>query len=91
MNTIRNCPVTMEDVNIAERIFGTDMLSPKGKSARRKSTPVREDTVKIPEELVANNCEIELCIDIMYVRIYDNNRSNNLVLECNPNQEPHAQ
>jgi hypothetical protein len=34
---------------------------------RRKSTPVREDTIKIPEELIANNREIELCIDILYV------------------------
>jgi hypothetical protein len=67
MNAIRNCPVTMEDVNIAEKIFGPDMSSLKGKPTRRKSTPVREDTVKIPEELIANNRENELCIDIMYV------------------------
>jgi hypothetical protein len=67
MNAIRNCPVTTEDVNIAKKIFGPNMSSLKGKSARRKSTPVREDTIEIPEELIANNCEIELCIDIMYV------------------------
>jgi hypothetical protein len=66
MNAIRNCPVMTEDVNIAEKIFGPDMSSLKGKSTHRKSTPVREDTVEIPEELIANNCEIELCIDIMY-------------------------
>jgi hypothetical protein len=54
-------------VNIAEKIFGVDMSSLKGKSTRRKSTLVREDTVEIPEELIANNREIELCIDIMYV------------------------
>jgi hypothetical protein len=67
MNAIRNCPVTTEDVNIAEKIFGPNMSSLKGKSTCQKSTPVREDTVKIPEELIANNREIELCIDIMYV------------------------
>jgi hypothetical protein len=67
MNAIRNCPVTTEDVNIAEKIFGADMLSLKGKSARRKSTPAREDTVEIPEELIAHNHKIGLCIDIMYV------------------------
>jgi hypothetical protein len=48
MNVIRNCPVTTEDVNIAEKIFGPDMLSLKGKSTRRKSTPVWEDTIKQP-------------------------------------------
>jgi hypothetical protein len=67
MNTIRNCPVTTEEVNIAEKIFGADMSSLKGKSTHRKSTPVREDIVKIQEKLIANNHEIELCIDIMYV------------------------
>jgi hypothetical protein len=67
MNAIRNCPVTTEDVNIDKKIFGPNMSSLKGKSTRGKSTPVQEDTVKIPEELIANNREIELCIDIMYV------------------------
>jgi hypothetical protein len=57
----------MGDVNIAKKIFGTDMSSLKGKSTRRKSTPVWEDTIEIPEEPIANNHEIELCIDIMYV------------------------
>jgi hypothetical protein len=54
MNAIRNCHVTTEDVNIAKKNFRTDMSSLKGKSTSRKSTPVREDTVEIPEELIAN-------------------------------------
>jgi hypothetical protein len=43
------------------------MSSLRGKSTRRKSTPVREDSIEIPEELILQNCEIDLCIDIMYV------------------------
>jgi hypothetical protein len=31
MNAIRNCPVMTEDVNIAEKLFGADMPSLKGK------------------------------------------------------------
>jgi hypothetical protein len=61
MNAIRNCPVTTEDVNIPKKIFGADMSSLKGKLTRRKSTPVREDTVKIPEELIVHNREIDVC------------------------------
>jgi hypothetical protein len=67
MNAIKNCPVTTEDVNNAKKIFGANMSSLRGKSARRKSTPVREDIIKIPEELILQNHKINLCIDIMYV------------------------
>jgi hypothetical protein len=34
MNIIQNCPVTVEDVNIADKIFGPDMSSLKGKLTR---------------------------------------------------------
>jgi hypothetical protein len=67
MNAIKNCPVTTEDMTNAKKIFGTDMSSLRGKSTRCKSTPVREDSIEIPEELILQNCEIDLCIDIMYV------------------------
>jgi hypothetical protein len=43
------------------------MSSLRGKSTRRKSTPVREDGIEIPEELISQNRKIDLCIDIMYV------------------------
>jgi hypothetical protein len=54
-------------VKNAKKIFGTDMSSLRGKSTRRKSTPVREDGIEIPEELILQNRKIDLCIDIMYV------------------------
>jgi hypothetical protein len=34
INAIKNCPVTTEDVNNAEKIFGADMSSLRGKSTR---------------------------------------------------------
>jgi hypothetical protein len=67
MNAIKNCSVTTEDVSNAKKIFGADMLSLRGKSTRRKSTLVREDAIEIPEEVILQNREIDLCIDIMYV------------------------
>jgi hypothetical protein len=44
------------------------MSSLRGKLTRRKSTLVREDAIEIPEELILQNCKIDLCIDIMYVK-----------------------
>ena len=67
MNAIHNCPVTVEDVKIAERIFGPDMSSLKGKSTRRKPKPVRKDLVEIPNEITEKHHDIELCMDTMFV------------------------
>mgnify|MGYP002176679840 FL=1 len=67
MNIIKNCPVTVDDINIAEKIFGPDVSSLKGKSTRQKPKTVREDLIEIPKELISQHRNIELCMDTMYV------------------------
>jgi hypothetical protein len=60
MNIIKNCPVTVEDVNIADQIFGPDMSSLKGKSTRRKpKPPVRQDLIEIPKELITKHQKVD--------------------------------
>jgi hypothetical protein len=67
MNIIQNCPVTVEDVNIADKIFGPDMSSLKGKSTRRKPKPVRKDLIEIPKEIITKHHDVKLYMDTMYV------------------------
>ena len=67
MNTIRNCPVMVKDVKIAEHIFGPDMSSLKGKSMRRKPKPVRKDLIEILTEITEKHHNIELCMDTMFM------------------------
>jgi hypothetical protein len=68
INVIQNCPVTVEDVNISEKIFGPDMSSLKGKSTRRKPKPVRSDLIEIPKEIITKHKDIDLCVDRMDVK-----------------------
>jgi hypothetical protein len=58
--------LTTEDINNSKKIFGADMSSFRGKLTRHKSTPVREEVTEIPEELILQDCKIDLCIDILY-------------------------
>ena len=67
MNIIKNCPVTIEDVNIAEKIYGPDIGMLKGKITRQKPVPVVTDLVEVPVEIKEQQADITLCIDIMYV------------------------
>ena len=66
-NLIKNCPVTVEHVNLAEKIFGADVATKKGKSTRPKSPRVVNDLIEIPKEIKENNNKLVLCIDNMFV------------------------
>ena len=67
MNAIKNCPITMEDIDIAETVYGPDIGSIKGKTVRHKPAPVVKDFINIPKELITKHQDITLCIDIMFI------------------------
>ena len=51
-NQIKDCPVTVEDVEVATKIWGKNIAALKGKTTRRKPMPVARDYVKVPTELL---------------------------------------
>jgi hypothetical protein len=67
MNAIKNNPVTTEDVDIAEKIFGPDVSTLKGKMTCRAPVPVIEDCIKIPRELITTQYSVTLCLNDMKV------------------------
>jgi hypothetical protein len=67
MNAIANNPVTTDDINLAEKIFGRDIGAIKGKTTRRKPVPVVDDYIDNPRELIASQYAVKLCVDLMNV------------------------
>ena len=67
MGGVQNCPIRIEDIKIAQNIFGPDMATLKGKSTRRKPKAVLEDWIELPKEILEKHSKIELCIDVMYI------------------------
>ena len=64
---ILNCPVTVEDVIRADKIYGRDIHSLKGKKTRTQPTWLVTDYVEIPPSVLEKNKYMTLSIDIMYV------------------------
>jgi hypothetical protein len=67
MNSIRNNPVTIEDVNLSGAIFGPDIGGIQGKTTRSKPNPVVSDYIEILPELVRRQQNVTLCIDTMFI------------------------
>ena len=61
---IKNCPITLDDINRAEHIFGKDIGTLKGKSTRPKNPIVKKDLVEVPPEILQQHCDLVLCIDV---------------------------
>ena len=65
-NMIKNCPVTVEDIKIAEKIFGKDVSYIKGKMMRSKPKVVKRDLIQLPKELYQQHHDITLHMDTLW-------------------------
>jgi len=65
MNLIKSCPITVEDIDNSEKIYGADIPSMKGKITRRKPIPVVENIIEVPKELRLTQMNVTLCVNVM--------------------------
>jgi hypothetical protein len=51
-NQIKDCPMTIQDIDVATKIWSKNIAALKGKTTRSKTHPVAGDYVKVPKELL---------------------------------------
>ena len=66
-NQIKDCPVTVQDVDVALKIWGKNVPALKGKTTRSKPRPVARDFVKVPVEILKLHKEVFLTANIFFV------------------------
>jgi hypothetical protein len=66
-NQIKDCPVTVQYIDVARKICGKNIAALNGKTTRSKSIPVARDYVKVPMELMELHKEVFLTTDIFFV------------------------
>ena len=67
-NQAKNVPVSVEDVNLSEKMFKTDVATCKGKSTIPSPPVVTTcDLIELPTELVTAGRKIELAIYVVFI------------------------
>ena len=65
---LKNCPVNIEDITIAEKIFGPDVGSLKWEIVRKTPTPVITNYVPISPSIQKLYKNVTVAYDIMFVK-----------------------
>jgi hypothetical protein len=67
-NQIKDCPVTIQDIDVAMNMWGKSIALLKGKTTRIKMHTMARDYVKVPKELLKLHKEVFLTTDIFFVK-----------------------
>ena len=63
-NQIKNCEVSVRNIDTAQEIWGKDISTLKGKTVRGKPTLVASDSIKIPKDIANLKKTVFLTVNI---------------------------
>ncbi len=66
-NPIKDCPVTVEHIDTALKIWGKNVMALKGKNTPTRPDPVARDFVKVPVELLKLHKEVYITANLFFV------------------------
>ena len=66
-NLINNCPITIQDIVAAEKIYGPDIAALKGKTVRTEPLRVNTEIIAVPERIKKLHHNVILGGDIIFV------------------------
>jgi hypothetical protein len=66
-NQIKGCPVTIQDIDVAMKIWVKNIAALKGKTTRSKTHLVARDYVKVHKESLQLHKEVSLTTEILFV------------------------
>ena len=67
MILVKDNEITLKDIDIAEKAYGPDIGSIKGKTTRRNKNESDNDMIEILEELISKNRYLEISVDTINV------------------------
>ncbi len=62
-----NCPVTVQDMSNADRVFGPDLANLRGTTTRTKPEHVRTEYLQITKDFIHMYKYVTLVADVMFV------------------------
>ena len=64
---IKNCPITVQDINCMEEIWGKDIAVIKGKTVQETPKQVIDNKINIPKDLYKKASKNKLHMDVIWI------------------------
>ena len=66
-NAIQDCPVTIRDIEVADKIIAPDIGASKDRTVRQTPPVVRMDNIEVPDEIARTDEPLVLAMDPVFI------------------------